>query len=231
MSRAPCVTERTVGAAAPPALPHGMPVVPHDRGGQVGRVAGFAAAVGTTHLAVYAAVTRLTPLRPPEAFIDPATVIDQWIPHLPWTWPLYWLPYVLVPLLGGSAVLHRPRAERRQLTAVWMGMIVVGGLVQLAIPAVAPWPQDPALSQRLYHDSALIMPYATLPSMHVAHVAFAVFACGSRGASRLAPWWGAFLVLLVAGSTLTLKEHLFLDTLAGLALAAAAFLALRLRPA
>jgi hypothetical protein len=180
--------------------------------------------IALLHVVVYFIVTRLTLLRPPGVFIHPHLALDDRIPHLPWTWPVYWLPYVLVPLVTGAAVLRLDDAAFRRLVQAWAGMIVVGGIIQTVWPAVAPWPPSPALTQRLYHDSALMLPYATLPSMHVAHVALAGLVVGTvwpRSGVRVG---GLVVTVAVAVATLTLKEHVLLDSIAGLALALVAWL-------
>jgi hypothetical protein len=170
---------------------------------------------------LYFAVTRLTLLRPTSAFIDPRIFLDDWIPHLAWTWPAYWLPYFMVPAAVIGSTTRLPESSFRRLIAGWSAMIVIGGVIQVAWPAVAPWPQEPALTQRIYHDSPLILPYATLPSMHVAHVSMAALVAGTVFPSSLVRGIGLVLVLFSVGATLTLEEHFFLDAMAGLALALA----------
>lgn len=177
------------------------------------------AGVAGLHGLVYLLVTRLTLLRPTEAFIHPRIALDGLIPHLRWAWPLYWLPYLLVPLAGTLLIRRMDAASFRRLVIAWAGMILVGGAFQLAFPAVAPWPDDPALSQRLFHESAAILPYATLPSMHVAHVAFATLVAGTISGRRTVLAIGLAGTLTVAVATLVLKEHLVLDALSGLVLA------------
>jgi hypothetical protein len=181
------------------------------------------AAVAALHVIVYFAVTRLTTLRRADAFIEPWSWIDDRIPHMPAVWPLYWLPYVLVPAAMGAAVLRLSASAFRRLVAIWCAMIVVAGIVQVAFPAMAPWPPDPARAQRAFHESPLILPYATLPSMHVAHTALAAAVLGTvfrKSMARLAVSAGT---VLVAAGTLLLKEHVVLDAVSGLALAAAAY--------
>jgi len=178
--------------------------------------------IGALHVVVYFIVTRLTLLRPLDAFIDPHLGLDDRIPHLAWTWPAYWLPYALVPLAALASIGRLDARAFRRLLAAWAGMIVVGGVIQVVWPAVAPWPASPALSQRLYHESALILPYATLPSMHVAHVAMAAIVAATVFQSRAVRVAGVASTLLVAVATLTLKEHLTLDAVSGLALAGTA---------
>src|SRR6476661_8903521 len=126
--------------------------------------------VALLHVLVYLAVTRATLLRPTSAFTDFRVGLDDKIPHLPWTWPAYWLPYVLVPIAAGVSTTRLGTRPFWRLILAWSGMIAIGGLIHLSWPAMAPWPMSPAATQRWYHDSALILPYATLPSMHVGHV-------------------------------------------------------------
>lgn len=181
------------------------------------------ASVALLHVLVYFSVTRLTELRPAGAFIHPHIGLDDRIPHLPWTWPAYWLPYVLVPVAAGMAIGRLDPPAFGRLIAAWSGMIILGGTIQVIWPAVAPWPPSPAFTQRLYHASPLILPYATLPSMHVAHVAMAALLAGTVFPSRRVQASGWLAVVTVAVATLTLKEHVMLDAITGMALAAGAW--------
>jgi hypothetical protein len=180
------------------------------------------AGIGLLHVLVYFIVTRLTLLRPHNAFIDPHLALDDRIPHLAWTWPAYWLPYALVPIAAVASIGRLDARAFRRLIVAWAGMILVGGVIQVVWPAVAPWPAAPALTQRLYHNSALILPYATLPSMHVAHVAMTAIVTATVFPSVGVRTVGVLSTLLVAVATLTLKEHLALDAVSGLTLAIAA---------
>lgn len=185
------------------------------------------AGVALLHLLMYFVVTRLTSLRPGSALIDFRIPLDQKIPHLAWTWPAYWLPYILVPIAAGASAMRLDSRAFRQLIGAWCAMIVMGGLIQLAWPAMAPWPPSPSFTQRLYHDSPLILPYATLPSMHVAHVTMTALVAGTVFPSALVRGAGLLLALVAAAATLTLKEHLVLDAVAGVTLAGATWLGWR----
>ncbi len=81
--------------------------------GDVGRRIAAMAGIALVHVSVYFVVTRLTLLRPAAAFIDPHLPLDDRIPHLAWTWPLYWLPYLLVPVAVGISI------TRLELPSVW----------------------------------------------------------------------------------------------------------------
>jgi membrane-associated phospholipid phosphatase len=71
----------------------------------------------------------------------------------------------------------------------------------------------------LYHASGLVLPYANLPSMHVAFATLtaAMFMTVSPApAGRTAV---ALAAAAIAVGTLTLKEHFVLDALSGVLLA------------
>jgi hypothetical protein len=192
-----------------------MPLHTPDKNDRIFAVGGIA----SLHLAVYFVVTRLTLLRPDTAFIHPHLGLDDQIPHLAWTWPAYWLPYALVPVAAFVSMGHLNAPAFRRLSVAWSAMLIVGGSIQVAWPALAPWPTTPGVTQQLYHHSALILPYATLPSMHVAHVAMAALVAGTVFSAPRVRLTGAVLTLIVAASTLTLKEHVLLDAITGLLLA------------
>lgn len=182
-----------------------------------------AAGVALLHLVTYLAVTRINAARPEHALWDLATSLDASIPHLPLTWPLYWLVYPFVPLVGTLAMLRMPHPAFRRGVLAFTGMLLVGAAVQLLLPARAPWPEVPARIQHLYHSSGLVLPYANLPSMHVA---FAVLAASMYGSVSHAPVGRLVVAAGAVGitiATLTLKEHYLLDAVAGIALALGAW--------
>jgi len=176
------------------------------------------------HLGCYWTATRVTESRGPEVLVRLATPLDDLVPHLPWSWPFYWLTYPFVVLGSGAALLRLgDRAFRRAITAL-AGITLVGAVVQILLPAEAPWPPNPAPLQRLYHESALVLPYANLPSMHVTYVTVTAGMLGSVFAQRWVRRGAALIAAGVVISTVTLKEHVVLDALAGLLLAAGALL-------
>jgi hypothetical protein len=181
------------------------------------------AALGLLHLAAYLIVTRATSARPPAALWQFALPLDAAIPHLPWTWPFYWLAYPFVAVGGGVTLLRLDPDRFRRAAAAIVVMTLVGAAVQLALPARAPWPANPAPTQRMFHSSAIVLPYATLPSMHVAYTV--LVAAMIRSVSRAAPARRIALAVpvLVALATLTLKEHVVLDAVTGALLGGATF--------
>jgi hypothetical protein len=182
------------------------------------------AGVVALHLTCYWIVTRVTLARGPGVLFDTTTALDRLIPHIPATWPFYWIAYPFVILGGGAALLRLPSPAFRRAVLALLVMTVTGALIQIMVPARAPWPMSPAPSQLRFHQSAWILPYATLPSMHVAYCLFAATLVRSAAPNRVIREGAALIVVLVAVATLTLKEHVVLDAVTGLALGALAAL-------
>jgi hypothetical protein len=171
------------------------------------------------HVVCYWITTRITLLRGPDALIQTEIALDRLVPYVPATWPFYWVAYIYVIGGGGLALFRMSEESFRRAVVAAGGMMVVGAVIQTLFPARAPWPPNPAISQRLFHESGLILPYATLPSMHVAYCVFTAGMVGRVIPGRFTAALGVVVVLAVAISTLTLREHVILDALTGLALA------------
>ncbi|HEY9507009.1 MAG TPA: phosphatase PAP2 family protein [Gemmatimonadales bacterium] len=181
------------------------------------------AGVALLHLLAYLAVTRINAARPSHALWNLSTALDAAIPHLPHTWPLYWLVYPFVPVVGGLALLRLPPASFRRAVVAYTGMTLAGAAIQLLIPARAPWPAAPAPMQRLYHASGLVLPYANLPSMHVAFATLTALVVSSVSRAPAARAAAGAAALAITIGTLTLKEHFVLDAVTGVLLALAAW--------
>ena len=180
----------------------------------------IAAIVGVAllHLAAYYLVTRVNSARPATALWDPETALDGLIPYLPWTWPFYWAAYPYITIGAATLVLALPHETFRRSVGAYAAMCLLGAALQLAIPVEAPWPETPHRIQRILHDSSLVRPYASLPSMHVAYSIFTAYLGIALLNSR---WLRAMFfcgAALITVSTLTLKEHFVLDTASGAAL-------------
>ena len=178
------------------------------------------AGVVMVYLACYWVVTRVTLARGPAVLFDTTIALDRLIPHLPATWPLYWIAYPFVLLGAGGALLRMPTPLFRRALVAVVAMTLAGALIQLLVPARAPWPTSPAPMQLRFHQSGWILPYATLPSMHVAYCLFAATLVSAVVPSRLMRVAAGLVVVLVAIATLTLKEHVLLDAITGMALGA-----------
>ena len=181
------------------------------------------AGVALLHLLAYLAVTRVNAARPAHALWNLSTAVDGAIPHLPHTWPLYWLVYPFVPVVGGLALMRMTDAGFRRAVIAYAGMLLAGAAIQLLIPARAPWPAAPAPMQRLYHASGLVLPYANLPSMHVAFATLTALIFSSVSRAPLARAAAGIAAIAITVGTLTLKEHFVLDAATGVLLALAAW--------
>lgn len=179
-------------------------------------------AAGLVHLGVYVLVTRVNAARPAGALVDLASPLDARFPYWGWTWPFFWLAYPYI-LLGGAAILWRLpwRAFARGVVA-FGASAVVGGAIQLALPARSPWPDAPYAVQRMSHAWALNLPYASLPSMHVAFTVLVAYLGVATVRSRWAKAGLTVGAILISLSTVTLKEHFVLDVPTGALLGLAA---------
>jgi hypothetical protein len=186
-----------------------------------GRLPAIVGVVGL-YLLCYWIVTRATLARGPGVLFDTTIPLDQLIPHIPGTWPFYWIAYPFVILGGGTALLRLPSPAFRRALVALVAMTIAGALIQLLVPAQAPWPESPAPSQLRFHQSVWILPYATLPSMHVAYCLFAAILVYTVARGRVVRGAAVLVVVPVVIATLTLKEHLILDAITGVALGALA---------
>lgn len=175
--------------------------------------------VALFHSACYYLVNLFNSLRPSSVLLDLRIPVDDKIPFLPWTWVFYYLGDVYIILGASFIVWNLPKQLFRLTIYAYSGMILTGALIQIALPAQAPWPSHLSQGQEFFHNLISMRPYACLPSMHVA-LAFLPTAIGF---SVLHTGWLKIAILIFASlitiSTLTLKEHYFLDALTGLILA------------
>jgi membrane-associated phospholipid phosphatase len=180
-------------------------------------------AVVALHIVLYYIVSSVNGGRPAATRFDFSLPIDDRIPFVPSSSFVYYLGDAYILLWGAYILSRLTPSGFRLATTAYAWMIVVGALIQLALPARAPWPADPAPMQAWVHDAIALRPMACLPSMHVALSVLPaalslsvlqqpVARCASVGAS-----------VLISASTLTLKEHYFLDVLAGALLGLAAY--------
>jgi hypothetical protein len=176
------------------------------------------AGVGTLHFAAYLVASRIALARGEAALWDAAIPLDDAIPYLSWTWAFYWLCYPYAAIAGAAAVLPLPQREFRRALAAVAGSILVGAGIHAAFPAPRPTPHPFHPGQALIHWSSLQVPLNTLPSMHTAFAVLIVAFAFAAWAHPLARAAFVLPAVLIVGSTLTLKEHVILDLVAGLAL-------------
>lgn len=170
------------------------------------------------HISVYMAVNLINNARPAAHLWNFHTPIDNWIPYLSWTWMIYYAADVYI-IFGAAAILWKLDDERFvHALLAFGGMIISGGALQLLFPAQAPWPAPLSAPQQVVHSFSL--PFACLPSMHVALTTLPTCIGLTVWRSRLLKTSLVSMTLLVTLSTVTMKEHFFLDALSGLLLAA-----------
>jgi membrane-associated phospholipid phosphatase len=170
------------------------------------------------HSTCYYLVNLINSRRPALDLFDFGTVIDRWVPYLNWTWVLYYSGNVYITIWAAIIFWHIPEIRLRQATYAYVGMIIVGAATQVMIPGKAPWPTVLVPPQQWVHELIAMRPYACLPSMHVA---LTVLPCCFGLAVLSSPWLkilSGTMAALITISTLTLKEHYFLDAAAGLVL-------------
>ena len=157
----------------------------------------------------------LFPLSPPRYL--PLLAIDRQTPFLPWTFVIYTSDYVLILLpffwLKAPAAFN---AYARMLFAVLIGC----GLFFLFLPTAYPRPPYPKVDNLLIAGlmnfiAAADNPTNSFPSMHVALTGAASWAVRVFGRRIHLLFW--IWTLAVFASTMTTKQHYFVDILGGIA--------------
>lgn len=180
---------------------------------------GMILGTGVFHITCYKFVNQVTrwaslPIR------DFSLVIDRWIPYLGWTWPFYYLGNVYILLGGGVIVWKLPDKKFHRAVGVYLAMILTGAVLQIVLASASPWPPQMIPLQRHLHSSMSLDLYACMPSMHVALTVFTTCLSFSVFRARLIRAILVLLAGLITISTLTFKEHVVLDAVAGILFAA-----------
>lgn len=155
--------------------------------------------------------------------VVPLTPVDRWVDFRPEALPLYlslWLYLSLAPAL----LIERRELASYGLAAV--GLSAIGLSIFLFLPTAVPpcgidWSRHPAFAILKAADAS----GNACPSLHVA---FAVFTAiwlarllRQMGAGRLIRWSNWLWCLGILYSTIAIRQHVFLDVLAGAALGVA----------
>jgi len=150
-------------------------------------------------------------------------VLDRALPFLDWS---IWIYVSQFALLAGAIVLARDDADRSRVVYGALMATALAAAVFVAYPTQVVRVQPPGegltgLAWRALHLADV--PGNCFPSLHVALATIAGWALWRRGARALAVGW----VAAIAVSTVTTRQHVALDAIAGFPLAA---LALYLTP-
>jgi membrane-associated phospholipid phosphatase len=175
------------------------------------------------HLLCYSLVNIYNDNRPASDFWDFNTLVDGWIPYIGWTWVFYYLGVLYFTAWGIYLAAKLPDKSPRSLFQAYLFMIFAANTLQVTFPSRSPWPQEPVPFQRFMHSYVSYDPYVCLPSMHVALSVMPAALSLSVLRSNWLRTISISLAVLITISTLTLKEHFFLDTLTGLALGLLAY--------
>lgn len=152
--------------------------------------------------------------------VMPLSVVDHWIGFQPWAlWPYLslWLYVALPPSLIG---------ERRELVryGIWIAALLAAGLLcfawwPTAVPHLPVEAEHPGFALLRGVDAA----GNACPSLHVAAALFSAFWLHRLLGQMQAPAWlratNLVWVAAIVWSTLAVKQHVWWDVLAGIALA------------
>jgi membrane-associated phospholipid phosphatase len=172
--------------------------------------------VALIHSSVWAFVNNFNSLRPSRDLWDLSTVIDKYIPYIGWTWVFYYGGHIFIITISAIAIWHFSKPDFIKIISLFSLMIITGGIIQLVIPAESPLPHQMNSVHALMHNNISHDPYVCFPSMHVSLAALPTFLLLSQSRSFLIKSILVIALILVIISTLTLKEHYFIDAIAGL---------------
>jgi len=151
----------------------------------------------------------------------PMTNFDKMIPFLPWTVFIYLSAFLMV----GAAVLLFNKKEKDYGRGVFgiIFLLLLQGAVFVVFPTAYPRPLLPADVSWLSHMAYDLLTFIEtsrdcFPSDHIAMTVFVSLVLWRRG--RLLGGISFFWTILVAISTLTLKQHYIVDVFAGITVAA-----------
>jgi membrane-associated phospholipid phosphatase len=156
-------------------------------------------------------------IRPPfQPFYLPLLSIDQSIPLIPWTCLIYlsdYLLFLVVVVMVTDAETYRRLSRRCFFT------LALCGTFFLFFPTRYPRPEYPVVSNTLVAFVMSVIsnadtPTNCFPSMHVALTGVATWSLRNRS-PRV---FGSFVLwsLAIFVSTLTTKQHYFLDVMGGI---------------
>ena len=171
-------------------------------------------------IATFIAVFYLVPMH--VRFVEPThlvpTAVDRAVPFLEWTIWIYvsYFVFLFVPFVAcrDEARVMRARSALA-LNSVLAGAVFLAWPTQTAVQQASGEGLTGFLWQALL---TVDRPVNCVPSLHVANACVCAFAMQSEGATwrYAAPVW----LVLIMLSTLTTKQHFFIDLPAGVLLAA-----------
>lgn len=143
--------------------------------------------------------------------------IDQVIPLIPWTFLIYTSDYFVFLL----AIFLLPNRDRfNSFTRMMFGVLFICGIFFYTFPTTYPRPEYPRdsgwfIGAMMQFIALADSPRNCFPSMHVGLTAVATWSLRHLGLRTLS--FFSFWSFAIFVSTLTTKQHYFLDILGGLA--------------
>lgn len=151
-----------------------------------------------------------------EAFFLPFLWIDKVVPFLPWSFLIYTSDYFVFIL---AIFILTQREEFHSFARLMFGILLVCGTFFYLYPTIYPRPEYPPQENRflealLWFVSSADTPRNCFPSMHVGLTAGATWALRNRGRKLV----GLFSLwsMAIFASTLTTKQHYFIDIIGGI---------------
>jgi membrane-associated phospholipid phosphatase len=147
----------------------------------------------------------------------PQLSLERAIPLLPWTFVIYTSDYVLILLV---ILVLQQKEQVESFARMAFGVLGCCGLFFWLLPTTYPRPVYPPVDNWLIATLMQFIlttdqPHNCFPSMHVALTGVSAWAMRPFGRTVHALFWLWTLAIIV--STLTTKQHYFLDILGGLA--------------
>jgi membrane-associated phospholipid phosphatase len=146
----------------------------------------------------------------------PLLWIDKAVPLIPWTFIIYTSDYFVFAL---AIFLLSEKEKFNSFTRMMFGVLFVCGAFFYGFPTTYPRPEYPAethwlLAAVMQFVAVADTPRNCFPSMHVGLTAVATWSMRHLGVRALAGF--SLWSLAIFASTLTTKQHYFLDILGGL---------------
>ena len=171
--------------------------------------------VAILHIFCWIMVNEINRRLPPSQLNNLSTVFDTWIPYLGCTFLFYYLGLFYISFWAFFIVWKLTDKKLLRAVYTYTAMILTGALLEIAVPAQSPYPADMNSIQQFIHEKSYSGPYACFPSMHVMLTVLPALILFSVIRSRWIRFLSTLTAVLIVASTLTLKEHFFIDTLAG----------------
>jgi membrane-associated phospholipid phosphatase len=151
-----------------------------------------------------------------EPMYLPLLAIDRITPFVPWTFLIYTSDYVLIFLIF---ILLKEKESFNSFARMVFGVLICCGLFFLFLPTTYPRPRYPEVNNLLVAGAMKFImaadnPTNCFPSVHVALTGVSTWAIRFVGRKTHLIFW--MWTLAIYASTLSTKQHYFLDILGGI---------------